>query len=262
MVEGSRAEDRKPLRGSRIVVTRPRKQATEFVKALEELGAEVLLIPLISVIDPQEPEALRAAVLDADHFDWIVFTSANAVTRFWDVVEAAGDEGPKLDRVAICTVGPATAAAVEARGGRAELLPEKYLGEGVVEALRGSGDLSGRRVLFPRAEGARSLVPDALRSLGAEVVDVVAYRTIPDREAAEELRRILLDGGADVVTFTSSSAVREFVETVGIDTGAAKVATIGPITSATARAAGLRVDLEAEPFTTLGLVATIAGAAG
>ena len=250
-------EMRPPLQGRRIAVTRPRAQSFAFAEQLRRLGAEVQIAPMIAIEDAPDPEAVRSAARQADRFDWMVFTSANAVEKFWSALESLGASAPSFEGVAICAVGTATAEAVEKRGARVALIPQQFVGEGVVSALSNAMDPRGKRVLFVRAESARAVIPESLRELGAEVVEVVAYRTVTETASAEGLRRAIRDGEVDVVTFTSSSAVQAFIEGVEGNTGSALVATIGPVTSSTARAAGLRVDIEAEPYTTEGLAAKI-----
>lgn len=247
----------RPLSGRRVVVTRPRPQAEAFSRALEELGAEVVAFPTIRIADPPDPEPLRRAVGEARSFDWIVFTSANGVERFWAALRAAGGDTRRLGGVSLCAIGPATAAALEAEGARADLVPPEYVAEAVVEALEGACELRGARILLPRAEVARSVLPDSLRERGAEVHDVPAYRTEPDGEQAEGVRGMLRRGEVDVVTFTASSTVRNFADLVGTDVGGARVACIGPVTAATARELGLEVAIEAGVYTVPGLLDAI-----
>jgi len=247
----------KPLFGKRVVVTRARAQASDFATALEALGAEVVQFPTIRIVDPADPEPLRAAAREADRFDWIVFTSVNGVGRFWSALREGGRDTRALAGVSLCAIGPATGAAIEMEGAHPDLVPERYVAEAVVEALVRETELRGSRVLLPRAEEARSVLPESLRERGAEVVEVVAYRTVPDGAEADEVRRRLVAGEIDLVTFTASSTVRNFVELVGTEIGSAEVASIGPITSATARELGLPVHVEAAEHTIPGLLDAI-----
>lgn len=247
----------RPLFGRRIVVTRARAQASDLSLHLERLGAEVIQFPTILITDPEEPEPLRRAVREAGAFDWIVFTSVNGVQRFWSELRAAGEDTRKLAGVSLCAIGPATAAAIEAEGARADLMPEEFIAEAVVEALVSTGDLQGRRILLPRAEQARSILPERLREHGAEVVEVTAYRTELDGSGAPAVRARLEAGEVDLVTLTASSTARNFVSLVGTGLGGAGVASIGPITSATARELGLPVDVEAAEHSIPGLVMAI-----
>lgn len=249
--------ERRPLFGRRVVVTRARAQASELVTRLTELGAEVYQFPTIRVVQAPQLEPLRRAVREADSYDWIVFTSVNGVQRFWAELRRSGGDTRDLRGVSLCAIGPATAAAVELEGAQPDLIPERYIAEGVVEALRGHGSLHGARILLPRAEQARSILPEALRESGAEVDDVVAYRTVLDAADAGELRQRLSAGQVDLITFTASSTVRNFVELVGTEIGGARVASIGPITSDAARELGLPVHVEADEHSIPGLVAAL-----
>lgn len=249
--------ERRPLFGRRIVVTRARAQASELVERLSALGAEVFQFPTIRVVQAPQLEPLRRAVAEADSYDWIVFTSVNGVQRFWAELRRAGGDTRSLRGVSLCAIGPATAAAIELEGAQADLIPDRYIAEGVIEALRGHGQLEGARILLPRAEQARSVLPEALRESGAEVDDVVAYRTVLDAADAAELRERLDAGQVDLITFTASSTVRNFVELVGTEIGDARVASIGPITSDTAREVGLPVHVEAEVHSIPGLVGAL-----
>jgi uroporphyrinogen III methyltransferase/synthase len=249
--------DARPLSGRRVLVTRARTQASELADALEALGAEVVQFPTIRIADAPDPAALRSAAARAAAFDWIVFTSANGVERFWAALAETGGDTRALGGARVCAIGPATAAALDARGVRADLVPGEYVGEGVVDALAAADDLAGRRILLPRAEVARSALPDGLRQRGAEVVEVAAYSTVPDGAEAESVRERLAKGGVDYVTFTASSTVRNFVDLAGTELGGARVVSIGPITSITARELGLTVAAEAAEFTIPGLVSAL-----
>jgi uroporphyrinogen III methyltransferase / synthase len=249
-------EDR-PLFGKRVVVTRARAQASGFAARLDAMGAEVVQFPTIRIVPAADEEPLLRAAREADGYDWIVFTSVNGVARFWAAMRAVGRDARALGGVSICAIGPATAAALELEGVRADLVPEKFVAESVLEALRAEGDLTGRRVLLPRAELARSTLPEGLEAAGAEVTDVVAYRTVPDGGEAERFREMLAAGEVDLVTFTASSTVNNFVDLVGTAIGGAVVASIGPITSATARERGLPVHIEASEYTIDGLLDAI-----
>ncbi|HEX2188347.1 MAG TPA: uroporphyrinogen-III C-methyltransferase [Longimicrobiaceae bacterium] len=247
----------RPLFGKRVVVTRARAQASDFAGALEGLGAEVVQFPTIRIVDPPDPEPLRRAASEADRFDWIVFTSVNGVARFWAALREAGRDTRSLAGVSLCAIGPATAAAIEMEGAHPDLVPERYVAESVVEGLERETELRGARVLLARAEEARPVLPDSLRERGAEVVEVAAYRTVPDGAEAEGLRARLRAGEIDLVTFTAGSTVRNYVDVLGPEVGRAEVASIGPITSATARELGLPVHVEAVEYTIPGLVRAI-----
>jgi uroporphyrinogen III methyltransferase/synthase len=249
--------DRRPLSGKRIVVTRARAQASGFAASLRELGAEVVQLPVIRIAPPEDPAPLREAAEAAGAFDWIVFTSANGVDRFFATLADSGRDARALGGVSLCTIGPATAEALAKHGVRADLVPDEFVAEAALEALAAAGDLAGKRILIPRAAEAREVLPDGLRERGAEVVVVAAYRTVRDGSGAEEVRRALGAGEIDWVTFTASSTVRSFVELLGTDVGRARVASIGPITSATVRELGMQVDVEAKEYTIPGLLQAI-----
>lgn len=248
---------RPPLAGARIVVTRARAQARELTAALEALGAEVVELPTIRIVPPADPEPLRRAAEEAAGFDWIVFTSANAVERFAAALAATGGDERRLRSVRVCAVGPATAAALAARGVRADVVPEEFVSDAAAGAMSAVDELRGRRILLPRARAARAALPEALRAAGGVVVEVEAYATELDGRGAEVVRERLAGGEVDVVTFTAGSTVRAFAELVGTAVGRARVATIGPVTSAVARAVGIRVDVEAAEHTIEGLVQVV-----
>lgn len=246
-----------PLLGKCVMVTRARVQAGDFGEVLKDLGADVLYFPTIRIVPPTEEAPLRQAVARVAGFDWIVFTSVNGVDRFWSALRAQGLDTRALGGVLVCAIGPATAAALEMEGVSADLIPARYVAEAVVQALAEAGELRDARILLPRAAEARSVLPEELRARGALVEEVAAYRTVPDAENAEEVRRRLWRGEVDLITFTASSTVRNFVDAVGTEIADAEVASIGPITSATARELGLPVHVEAEEYTIPGLLSAI-----
>ena len=249
--------EKRPLFGKRVVVTRARAQASRFAAALEELGADVLHVPTIRIGEPFDPAPLRAAVEDLTAFDWVVLTSANGVEHFWTALRAAGRDTRALAGLSLCAIGPATAAAMDRHGARADLIPDRFVSEAVVEALRARQDLTGTRILLPRADVARAELPELLSLAGAEVSDVIAYRTVAEDVESEDVRDRLREGAVDLITFTSASTVTNFVSRYGTDLGEAAIASIGPITSAAIRAAGLPVDVEAAEYTTRGLIDAI-----
>jgi len=249
--------DARPLSGRRVVVTRARAQASDFAAELRALGAEVIQFPTIRIEGAPDPAALRAAAASVGSFGWTVFTSVNGVEHFWDALAAEGMDSRALGGVRVCALGPATAGELARRGVRADVVPDEYVAEAAVEALAAATELRGARILLPRAEVARAVLPDLLRQRGAEVVEVAAYRTVQDGAGADEVRRRIAAGEVDLVTFTASSTVVNFVELVGAEVGAATVASIGPITSATLRERGMRVDVEAAEYTIPGLLEAI-----
>jgi uroporphyrinogen III methyltransferase/synthase len=259
-IKVSRGSDRRrvaSLRGKRIAVTRPPAQAAALVEGLGALGAEALSFPTIRIADPAEPEPLRRSVKDLDGYDWVVFTSANGVARFWQQLRTLRNTDVLPAHIAVAAIGPATAAALEERGARPRLVPGEYVAEAVAEALLNYQDVSGRRILLPRAAGARSVLPDRLRAAGAAVDEVTAYESLPDESGIAGLRAALGRGEIDMVTFTAASTVRHYVSRAGAGFGGASVAAIGPITAEAASALGVRVDVVAKVYTVRGLVDAI-----
>lgn len=244
----------RPLFGRTVVVTRARAQASAFAHDLRVLGAEVIEAPMIEVVDPSDGGvALRAAVgglASGDgHYDWVVFTSVNGVARtFAHIPDARALAGVK-----VAVVGTATEAALAEHRVLADLVPEHFVAESLVEAFAPPPS-GGGRVLLSRAEVARSELPDALREMGWEVDDVPAYRTAPATVSEAVAERI---ADADAVVFMSSSSVANLVEAVGLDRVPATVASIGPVTSGAVRAAGLEVGVQADPHTAPALLAAL-----
>jgi uroporphyrinogen III methyltransferase/synthase len=256
--------ERRPLAGRRIVVTRPRRQATALVARLEAYGAEVLAVPTIVLEPPADPRALDGAIAGVGSYDWIVFTSTNGVETFFERMRALGADVRALARARVAAIGSETARALEARLVRPALVPAEYRAEGLLDAL-GAEALDGRRVLLPRAAGARAVLRDALAERGALVDDVATYRVRrPTPEESAPLVRALDEGAVDAITFTSSSTVRHFAEVVGAERlaalagGRTLIACIGPVTSETARACGLAVRVQPTIYTTEALAAAVA----
>jgi uroporphyrinogen III methyltransferase/synthase len=254
------ARESRSLAGRRIVVTRAREQAGDLVRALERRGAEVITAPTIRIEPLTDLQPLRAALADLSRYGWIVFTSRNTVDIVCDRMPAWGLEPASLSRAAIAAIGPATAAALARCGAPPALVPERYVAEAVVAAMARVAELAGTRILLPRALDARDALPDGLRARGA-VVDVIpVYRTVPATGDGSALAREILAGRYDAITFTSSSTVRHFVTLVGraaATSGRFATAVIGPVTAATARELGVRVDVEAAEYTAPGLVAAL-----
>lgn len=245
-----------PLVGRRVAVTRPANQAGALLDGLRQLGAEPLSSPTIEIAEPPDPGPLLRAIDGLDGYDWVVFTSANGVERFWRALATQGVTGLPPHAL-VAAIGPATAEALEARGCQPQVVPAEYVAEAVADALIAFGDVVGRRVLLPRAAGARKVLPQRLRVAGAEVDEVVAYETRSNHEGIARLRAALKRGEVDMITFTAASTVQHFVAAAGRELGGARVAVIGPITAGAARNAGLRVDVEAREYTVNGLLEAI-----
>jgi uroporphyrinogen III methyltransferase / synthase len=237
--------DNRPLSGRRIVVTRSHEQAGDLIDMLEERGAEAIPAHAIRITSPEDPAPLEQACRQAGSFDWIIFTSANAVDFFMRRLLVQGDVRD-LHGVRLCTVGPSTASRLHRYGIRVDLTPAEFRADALVEALKTSGTLAGRRILMPRADIARDRLAEELRGAGAEVTDVVAYRTVAGAADSGDydVYRMLLDRQIDAVTFASASAVRNFVAMLGQDQAAdllqaTVVASIGPVTAEAAQQLGI-----------------------
>jgi uroporphyrinogen III methyltransferase / synthase len=243
------------------VVTRAPAQAGELVRALEELGAEVVAAAAIRIEPLADLEPLRAALTDPGRYDWIVFTSQNTVQVVCDRLGAAYLTPPHVGRAAVAAIGPATATALLQHGITPDLVPAEFVAEAVVAAMAARGELRGKRVLVPSARAARDALPVGLRSHGA-VVDVIpVYDTVREAGDGRGLATEILARRIDAVTFTSSSTVRGFVELVGREaatSGRFAAAVLGPVTAATAGELGLTVAVEADPYTVPALVRALA----
>ncbi|MFQ5667687.1 MAG: uroporphyrinogen-III C-methyltransferase [Candidatus Binatia bacterium] len=244
--------ERKPLFGRRIVVTRPRRQVAEFAELLEAWGAEVVAFPTIETVPPATLAPLDDAIRRAPEFDWVVFTSANGVRVFFERLRTLGADVRAWHRARFAVIGPQTAKALQAYCVRVETIPEEFRAEAVVTALARIG-VGGKRLLLPRAAGAREVLPRQLRELGATVEEVATYRTVAPGGSAAARRESLQAGNMDLVTFASSSSVRNFVAMfdgqVNQVLGRAVVGCIGPITAHTARSYGMEVAIQPPVYT-------------
>ena len=254
----------RPLAGKRILVTRPRAQAPELVDRLAALGAEAIEAPAIRIVPPDDTRPLDDARAAAPSFDWIVFTSANGVDAFLERRIARDSRTPDLAGVRICAIGPATAARIARYGLTIDLAPSDHRGEGVGRALTAGRDLHGSRILLPRADIARPLLPEALRAAGADVTEVTAYRTIPVAGwPGNAVREMIMQKKIDVTTFTSASAVRSAARSLGAERavdllGETVVAAIGPITARAARQFGLETTVMPSTYTAQALAQALA----
>ena len=256
---------RRPLAGWRVLVTRTRRQASSLAEALRAEGAEPVLLPAIEIARRADPEAVRAAIeaLRAGAYDWVAFTSGNAVEAWFDLVREAGEDarlfGPRGAGARIAAVGAATARALDARGLSADLLPPRASGGGVADALLECG-VEGARVLVPRAERADPALVERLRAGGASVDEVTLYLAAPPADPPPEVLTALRAGEIEALTFTSSSTVRNLAALLGGDLEAlrhAVVACIGPQTAEAAREAGLPPQVVAEHASVDALVAAL-----
>jgi uroporphyrinogen III methyltransferase/synthase len=258
--------DARPLFGTRVLVTRPREQAAEMVDRLSALGASAIEAPMIRIAPPDDPGPLLQAADNIDAFDWIVFTSANAVESFMSALLVGDRDVRSLRGPMLCAVGSGTAERLGRYGIKADLVPEEFRAEAVVHALTARGSVAGLRVLAPRADIGRDVIAEGLRGAGAVVTDVVAYRTVLEdaqQDHGPDVYRMLLDSAIDVVTFTSPSAVRNFAAIYGseqtIDLLAhTAVAVIGRVTAEAAVHLGLTVNIQPPTSTIAALVEAIA----
>jgi len=252
--------DNLPLFGKRFLITRPRAQAADFVALLQQQGAETICIPTIEIVPPEDLSPFDEAVRQLAEFDSLILTSANGVEALFERLGANQLDLRCLAGVQLVTVGPKTARALKKRGLQPDLVPKDYQAEGVVEALLAQG-VGGKRILYPRAEIARTLISDRLRQAGAEVVAPVAYRTIQPQGKEEMIRHLLNAGELDALCFSSSSTFDNLVAMLGSEfkslQGRAKLFSIGPQTSETIRKHGYRVDLEPQQSTLDDLVAAM-----
>jgi uroporphyrinogen III methyltransferase/synthase len=247
----------KPLAGKRIVVTRTRTQAGALTEQLRALGADVLELPTIRIEPPSDLRAFAELVQDAHAYDWIVFTSPNGVNAFFDIFYKLYDDAREIGGARIAAIGPGTAQRIRDFRMHVDLQPKEFVAEGLVRAFKEEGGVENLRILLARAEKARDVLPNELSAMGAIVDEALAYRTVPETRDDNGARRRFTEEGADLITFTSSSTVENFMA-LGLPWPARmQVASIGPVTSKTARELGLKVDVEARQHDIPGLVAAI-----
>ena len=252
--------DNSILSGKRIVVTRPRVQAGELSRRLSDLGAEVIEFPTISIEPPADYAPMDRAIEQLNQYDWLFFTSVNGVQSFFDRLRHFGNDSQELEHLKVVAIGPETAGRLKNEGVHVYLVPSKYQAEGILERLDPS-EIRGRHILIPRAAKAREILPETLRQWGA-IVDVVqAYKTVLPEDSQFALHE-LSEKQIDVITFTSSSTVENFMGLVeGEDlkriSQRINFACIGPITARTAMDFSLRVDIISEEYTIPGLVDAI-----
>ncbi len=249
----------RPLFGKRVVVTRASAQAGGLRARLTELGADVLDVPALR-IEPLDPAPLRAALNRIADYQWLVLTSQNAVSILWDVLRETDRDARALAGLRVACVGRSTADSLLAHGVAADVMPARFVAEGVLEEMSKRDDVRGGRALYVAAEGAREVLPEGLRERGCLVNVVHAYRSVSTGEGAGQLRGALERGEVDLATFASASAVRGYVEAVGTELARrAPAVSIGPVTSDALRAAGIDINAEASEASIDGLVrATLA----
>ncbi len=253
--------ENKPLFGKRVLVTRSREQASVLSKKIEELGGEPWEFPTIQIVEPEDYAPLDRAISQLSTYQWVIFTSVNGVKYFFRRLRALEKDVRSLYGVKICAIGPKTKEALEKCGLMVDYVPGEYRAEEIAAGLTGKVK-PGERILLPRADIARKVLPQALREMGAVVDDVATYRTVLGAGNAQLLREMLAQKKIQILTFTSSSTVKNFVKMIGSENlnellEGVTVASIGPITSNTARELGIKVTVEAEEYTIDGLVQAI-----
>lgn len=257
--------DARPLFGKRVLVTRPREQAAEFVAQLQALGADPIEASMIRIAEPVDFAPLDEACAAIDEYDWAVFTSGNAVDAFMGRLLASPADARALHGVKLCAIGVGTAERFTRFGLKVDLMPAESRAESVVAELLETGTIKGERFLLPRADIGREVIGEELRKRGGLVTEVIAYRTVaidPERDGEPDVYRMLLDRRIDVVTFTSPSSVRSFVELYGADAAAdllhtTDVAAIGPVTAEAAAQLGITCSIVPTQYTIPALCAAI-----
>ena len=251
----------KPLMGRSVVVTRSREQASDLVKRLSDLGAECLECPTITVVPPDDLKPLDMAIENLSSYDWLMFTSVNGVNFFFNRLFEKNNDVRALNHVHTAVIGPATAKRLFDFGLKSDIVPESYRAESVVKAFARE-DISGKRILLPRAKEARQVLPLELTKMGAVVDDVTAYCNQAVKDDADIILKRLKERTIDMITFTSSSTAKNFralLPSEGLDNliQGVTIASIGPITADTARNLGFDVHIVAESYTIAGLCEAI-----
>ncbi|MEO6846928.1 MAG: uroporphyrinogen-III C-methyltransferase [Chthoniobacterales bacterium] len=249
--------EKRPLFGKRIAVTRTRKQAGTLIEQLRELGADAFELPTIRIEPPKDVREFAELVQDAHLYDWIVFTSPNAVDAFFEMFYKLYDDARSLGGARIAAIGPATALRVKDQKLHVDLQPDKYIAEAVIEAFKKYESVENLKFLLPRAEETREVLGKELAKMGAIVDEIAAYRTVPETGDPTGGVARFREEGADMITFTSSSTVKNFLDLKLELPKNLKTASIGPITSETMRDHKLAIDCEAKQHDIPGLVKTI-----
>ena len=253
--------EKKPLFGKRIVVTRPKEQARPLSSLFEEMGAEVLEFPAIEIAPLRSYAALDKAMDGLGSYDWIIFTSVNGVGGFFERLRFLGRDVREMHGPKIAAIGEVTAEELDARGINVDMVPDDYRAEGLIELFK-EMDLKGKRVFIPRAKEAREILPESLRGMGASVDVVPVYETKkPGKAKTAALKKDIIEERIDVITFTSSSTVRNFLETVGeikVKGGRPVLACIGPVTAKTLADSGYKAAIMPAEYTAAGLAEAVA----
>jgi uroporphyrinogen III methyltransferase/synthase len=248
--------DKQPLFGKRVLVTRTRKQASALSQLLARHGALTVELPTIEIEVIPDNKEFDQAIARLSDYSWLIFTSANGVEIFFGRLRALGRDVRALGKIKLCAIGPATAATLERYGLRADRIPQEYVSEAIADSFKDE-DISGKRILLPRAAGAAPELVNRLGQLGAKIDEIAIYRAVSPKSGIEDGKQMLLAGEIDITTFTSSSTVEHLVSLLGSKWEAVnrtRVACIGPVTAATAARLGVRVDVVAKEHTISGLV--------
>ncbi|HPD61727.1 MAG TPA: uroporphyrinogen-III synthase [Thermodesulfobacteriota bacterium] len=250
-----------PLKGKRILITRPEGQAKDFIDALRDQGAEPISFPTIRIIPPRDWTKVDKAIENLSEYDLLIFTSVNGVKFFFKRLKDKGKNIRFLKKLKMAAIGPKTAAAIEQFHLRVNVVPKKFQGEAIVEALEKEG-ITGKRFLLPRAENARNILPQEIKKRGGHIDVVTVYRTGKGEGNIQHVKELFRKKLIDVITFTSSSTVKNFMELLGRENitemiRGAVVASIGPITADSAASLGIRTDIMPENYTIPGLVKAI-----
>ncbi|MEW9122172.1 MAG: uroporphyrinogen-III C-methyltransferase [Thermotaleaceae bacterium] len=250
----------KPLFGKKVLVTRTRQQASTLSKRIEDLGGEAIEFPTIQIEKPENFDEIDKAIGEIEKYQWLIFTSVNGVQAFFERMKRLNFDIRLLYKAKLCAIGPATAKALEDMGFTIEYIPEEYKAEGIIEGLA-EKIKEGEHVLLPRADIAREVLISELEKLGARVDNIHVYRTVIPEQNRELLKDLLIKNAIDVITFTSSSTVRNFIHILGDENrellNTIKIAVIGPITEETTKALGIHIDIRAKEYTIDGLVSAI-----
>ena len=251
----------KPLAGKKILITRARDQAAAFSSSLKDLGAEVIELPTIEIVQPPSWKGLDRAIDQIKSYDWVIFTSANGVNFFWQrwTEKNRGRLPPSL---MVCAIGPATAYQLMEKGMEVHYTPKEFVAEAILKGFEKSV-LKGKRILLARAKEARDVLPEGLKKMGAKVDVVEVYRTVKPKGGSKKLKELLTKRKVDAITFTSSSTVNHFVELLKKEDlqkllNHVVIACIGPITARTAKNWRMRVQIQPKEYTIPALTQAIA----
>jgi len=253
--------ENRPLWGKRIIVTRSRGQASLFSQIIEEFGGQAVEFPTIELAPADDYEPLDIAIRNLGQYHWVIFTSINGVQAFLKRLKFQQKDLRELKGINICAIGPKTKESLENYGLIVDYVPDEYRAEAIIEFMS-QQKMSGKRILLPRADIARKILPEALKQYGAIVDEIIAYKTVKANHNSENVRTMLKEGMIDYITFTSSSTVKNFVGVFNpvelpVLLKHAKIASIGPVTTDTAHKLGLKVDIEAKEYTLHGLLQAI-----